>query len=91
MRIRWTSNAAADLTRIVERIRPDSPKAAQHVARTIYTSVAALNTFPYRGRIGLAENTRELVFAPWPYIAVYEVMPDQVQILRIRHASQDWP
>ena len=53
--------------------------------------MAALRTFPQRGRIGLAKDTRELVFAPWPYIAVYEIIEDQVQVLRIRHASQDWP
>jgi plasmid stabilization system protein ParE len=49
------------------------------------------NSAAYRGRVGLADNTRELVFPPWPYIAVYEIMEGQVQILRIRHASQDWP
>jgi len=30
--------------------------------------------FPSVRRIGLAENTRELVFSPWPYIAGYEVI-----------------
>lgn len=91
MRVRWTANAANDLTRIVERIREDNPSAAQRVAQTIYNGVAALRTFPKRGRIGLANDTRELVFAPWPYIAVYEIIEDQVQVLRIRHTSQDWP
>jgi toxin ParE1/3/4 len=69
----------------------DDPAAAQRVARTIYTAVAGLRNFPYRGRIGLAPGTRELTFTPWPYIAVYEVIDDHVQALRIRHASQDWP
>jgi plasmid stabilization system protein ParE len=61
------------------------------VAQTIYQGIAALRKFPNMGRIGLAENTRELVFSPWPYIAVYEVVDGQVQVLRIRHAAQDWP
>lgn len=91
MRVRWTLNAANDLTQIVERIREDNPSAAQHVAQTIYKGVAALRTFPKRGRIGLASDTRELVFAPWPYIAVYEIGDDQVHVLRIRHAAQNWP
>jgi addiction module RelE/StbE family toxin len=91
MRLRWTTDAANDLTHIVERIRLDNPPAAQRVAQAIYNDVAALRTSPYRGRAGLASNTRELVFAPWPYIAVYEIIEDQVQVLRIRHASQDWP
>jgi len=91
MRVRWTSDAANDLARIVERIREDNPTAAQRVARTIYRAVAELRKFPHLGRPGLVESTRELVFPPWPYIAVYEIIGDQVNVLRIRHASQDWP
>jgi toxin ParE1/3/4 len=91
MRIRWTPHAADDLTRIVERIQEDNPDAARRVARTVYNGVASLRTFPSRGRLGQIENTRELVFAPLPYIAVYEIIENQVQVLRIRHTSQDWP
>ncbi len=91
MRVRWTTTAAADLTHIVEYIRKDNPAAAHRVAKTIFQSIARLRKFPDAGRIGLAENTRELVFSPWPYIAVYEIIGDQVQVLRIRHAAQDWP
>jgi toxin ParE1/3/4 len=91
MRVRWTTNSAEDLTQIVQRIREDNPDAAQRVARTIYTGVAALRRSPNRGRKGLVENTRELIFAPWPYIAVYEIIEDQIHVLRIRHASQLWP
>jgi toxin ParE1/3/4 len=88
MRVRWTTNAASDLARIVERIRESNPAAAQRVAKRVYLSIAELRKFPRLGRIGLAENTRELVFSPWPYIAVYEVIEE---VLRIRHAAQDWP
>jgi toxin ParE1/3/4 len=91
MRIRWTSNAAEDLTRIVEHIRKDRPSAAQRVAKTIYEGVASLRNMPQRVRIGRAGNTCELVFARLPYIAVYEITPDQVQVLRIRHTSPDRP
>jgi plasmid stabilization system protein ParE len=49
MRVRWTTNAANDLSRVVERIREDNPSAAQHVAQTIYKGVAELRTFPNRG------------------------------------------
>jgi toxin ParE1/3/4 len=83
--------AADDLAAIVERIRKDNPAAALRVARRIYQGVATLRRSPHRGRIGLAQNTRELVFAPWPYIAVYEIEDDQVHVLRIRHAAQNWP
>jgi plasmid stabilization system protein ParE len=46
MRVRWTTNAADDLARIVERIREDNPAAAQRVARKIYTAIAELRKFP---------------------------------------------
>lgn len=91
MRVLWTEPASDDLTRIVEYIRRDNPSAAARVARTIYEGVAQLKQMPERGRPGFAENTRELVFSPWPYIAVYEVVADCVMILRIRHTAQKWP
>ena len=91
MRIRWTSTAAEDFARVIDRIRADNSAAAQRVARSIYEGIALLRKMPNRGRIGLAEDTRELIFPPWPYIVVYEIIEDQVQVLRIRHASQDWP
>jgi toxin ParE1/3/4 len=91
MRVRWTTAAADDLAHIVDYIRKDNPATARRVAQTIYRSIGRLRKFPNLGRIGLAENSRELVFSPWPYIAVYEIIGDQVQVLRIRHAAQDWP
>jgi len=91
MRVRWTARAADDLAHIVDYIRKDNPAVALRVARTIYQDIAELRAYPRMGRVGLAENTRELIFSPWPYIAVYEVIGDHVQVLRIRHTAQDWP
>ena len=91
MRVRWTTKAADDFAHIVEYVRKDNPSAALRVARTVHQGIADLRKFPNIGRVGLAENTRELIFSPWPYIAVYEIIDDQVQVLRIRHAAQDWP
>jgi len=91
MRVRWTTTAAGDLAHIVEYIRKDDPAAARRVAQAIVGGVAGLRTFPSRGRIGFVENTRELVCTPSPYIAVYQIIGDHVQVLRIRHGAQDWP
>lgn len=84
-------DAADDLESIVKRIREDNAEAARRVAETIFNSIATLSKTPYRGRIGRISDTRELVFSPWPYIAVYEITQNQVQVLRIRHAAQNWP
>jgi plasmid stabilization system protein ParE len=57
-KVRWPTNAADDLARIVKYIRKDNTEAARRVAQTIFDGVAELRTFPNRGRIGLG-RTRE--------------------------------
>jgi toxin ParE1/3/4 len=51
----------------------------------------SLTRFPYRGRVGQRSGTRELVVSPLPYVIVYEVGEDTVNISRVLHGAQDWP
>ena len=90
MRVRWTTDAADDLERICDYIAETSPISARRVAQAVVEGVASLATFPNRGRPGRVEGTREFVFAPLPFVAVYEVH-DEVQVLRILHGAQQWP
>nr|WP_223295542.1 type II toxin-antitoxin system RelE/ParE family toxin [Granulicella mallensis] len=57
----------------------------------MYKEVMQLAAMPNVGKIGELPGTRELLFHPWPHIAVYKVTSDAVRIIRIRHASQRWP
>jgi toxin ParE1/3/4 len=91
MRLRWTVPAAKDLYNITRHIRRDNPTAAREVAKTLYDGCASLENFPYRGRRGRIRGTRELVFAPLPYIVVYRIKEQTVDIARIYHGAQDWP
>jgi toxin ParE1/3/4 len=91
MQVRWTRPATQDLQHIARRIRHDNPAAALRVAKTLYDGCMGLEMFPNRGRLGRIAGTRELVFAPLPYITVYRVNNDVVEILRIYHGAQDWP
>ena len=90
MHVRWTTDAADDLERICDYVAETSPDAARRVAKTIVEGVASLRTFPNRGRPGRVEGTREFVFVPLPFVAVYEVH-DEVHVLRILHGAQQWP
>jgi len=78
MRVRWTTDAADDLERICDYIAKSRPESARRVAQSIVQSIEALKTFPNPGRRGRVEGTRELVFVPLPFVAVYEVH-DEVQ------------
>lgn len=91
MEVRWTRPAAQDLEEIARFIGQNNPDAALRVAKVIYDRCMGLELFPERGRTGRIADTRELVFAPLPYIAVYRVKDDAVEILRIYHTARNWP
>jgi len=92
MRIRWTEPAAHDLTSICDYIEEhDHPEAARRVALRICEDVDTLAQFPYQGRPGRQPGTRELVFARLPYLAIYRIRDDVIEITRILHGAQKWP
>jgi toxin ParE1/3/4 len=91
MRVRWTTPAAQDLYNIVRRIQQDNTEAAAKVAKTLLDGCGGLGNFPRRGRKGRIQGTRELVFPDLPYIAVYRIQDQNLEILRIYHGAQDWP
>jgi toxin ParE1/3/4 len=92
MEIRWSAPAVEDLERICAWIERDNPEAARRVAATIYNGISQLRSFPGLGRASSRLNGwRELVFPPLPYIAVYRVREDVIEIARIFHGAQHWP
>jgi plasmid stabilization system protein ParE len=72
-------------------IAMDNPQAAARVVRRIKTCVEKLASFPNAGRIGQVDGTRELVVPGLPYIVVYRLNAESVEILRVFHSATDWP
>ena len=91
MRIRWTPEAVNDLEQIGRHILRQNPSVARTVIRTITDGIEGLKKFPNLGRAGQVENTRELVVPSLPYIVVYRIKQENVEILRVYHGAQDWP
>jgi len=91
MRVRWTTPAANDLYNIVRHIQRDNPEAAADVAESLYVGCANLKKFPHLGRKGRMAGTRELVFSGLPYIVVYRIQDQIVEVMRIYRGAQDWP
>jgi addiction module RelE/StbE family toxin len=91
MRIRWTPAAAADLEHIDNYLKDLHPRYRQPTIRKLYETIRSLKGLPHRGRAGREEGTRELLFPPLPYIAVYRVKDTDIEVLRIYHAAQDRP
>jgi plasmid stabilization system protein ParE len=68
----------------------DNPAVARRVVQRIKLSVAKLGTFPEAGRIGQVPGTRELVITQLPYIVVYRLSAETVDILPVFHTATDW-
>lgn len=90
MRVRWTIPAADDLERIKNYLQQNYPQFAEPTVRTIYQRIRSLKTSPRLGRPGHHFGTRDLALAPLPYVVVYSLKADTVEILHIYHGSQDW-
>lgn len=93
MQIRWSPEAADDLESIVDYIRLDSLDEALRVGQEIYDRSSVLRSFPYSGRVGRVEGTRELPLTPLPFIVVYRVLEraEAVEIVNVIHGAQRWP
>jgi len=90
MRIRWTAPAADDPENIKNFLLKNHPRFAERTVRTICKRIRSLKASPYGGRPGHRAGTRELPLTPLPYVVVYWVKPDAVEILRVHHGAQDW-
>lgn len=91
LQLRWTEQAATDLENITDYLFQNAPSRAADLVTEIYDAPAGLLTFPYKGRKGKKEGTRELVLSPLPYIVVYRVTSEVVYVVRILHGAQKWP
>ena len=89
--IRWNEEAYADLEKLYDYIKKDSPQNAKHVAATLVQLTRSLETLSerYPKEELLAEldgNFRSVV--KWSYKIIYEVTDEVVIILKIFNTHQ---
>jgi toxin ParE1/3/4 len=89
MRLRWTPRAAADLESISRYLDEHHPHYRQTTLRRLYERIRSLKHSPYIGRPGRIEGTRELLFPRLPYIAVYCIHDETIEVWRIDHTSRN--
>jgi addiction module RelE/StbE family toxin len=91
MRLRWTESASADLENISAHLYGKTPLHAEYLTLTIYHAPEILLRLLAIGRPGRKQGTRELVLAPLPWILVYTIGADSIDIVRVLHGAQRWP
>ena len=91
MNVVWLREASILLDRHYQYVAVENPRAARHIFKRIIAATKKLGTFPHSGRSGQIPGTRELVVTSLPYIVVYRISGDTVEILRVFHAAMNWP
>ncbi|EJN22933.1 addiction module toxin, RelE/StbE family [Pseudomonas sp. GM78] len=89
MRVEWRPEARSDLLQILSYIGDRNLVAALELNQAIETATSTLPEHPYLYRCGRLPDTREIVVHP-NYLVVYRVA-DQIQILSVLHARQEYP
>ncbi|WP_271068984.1 type II toxin-antitoxin system RelE/ParE family toxin [Caulobacter sp. NIBR1757] len=87
----WSGAARRDVLGLAEFLSERSSTAAARILRAIYARTDRLAREPLLGRVGRMEGTRERVVPRTPYLIVYRIQGEQVEILRVLHGAQDWP
>ncbi len=91
MRVKWTRRALREQDEAFEWIVTENPKAAGEVIDRMRAATRLLADNPGMGRPGRIAGTRDLVITRTPYVVVYRIGPEQVDILAVFHHARDWP
>ena len=92
MLVRWTKPAADDLLNICDYTEERFGSVQAHrAAVAIYNVADSLQHMPRRGRVGRKRDTLEIVMPGLPFVVIYRVGKDAIEIVRILHCAQQWP
>jgi toxin ParE1/3/4 len=91
MKLRFTAQAARDLTAIADYIRERNPEAALRVRASILDSLQNLVIFPRVGRRQKIGGVHKLVTRQYRYLIYYTVdeSADEIIIITIQHPARD--
>jgi toxin ParE1/3/4 len=87
----WLRRAINDRDAQLEYIAQDNPLAAVSQGDRIDAQVDILLQHPQLGRPGRKQGTRELVISHTPFIMVYRIKGQRIELLRLLHGAQMWP
>lgn len=88
MKIVYAPRAFADLTAIESYIVGHHPAAARRVLAVIKSTIDDMHQFPRLGPSIDHEGRHRLPVGRFPYVIYYRITSDEIQILHIRHGSQ---
>lgn len=87
----WLPQAEANRFDQLDYIAQENPLAAADIDDEIERQLSLLASQPEMGRSGRVRGTRELVMPGTPFVVVYRLKENRIQILRFLHHAQSWP
>jgi toxin ParE1/3/4 len=87
-RQRYLARAHSDLIKIIEYGRGEQWPDPVAYVRALRARIVVLAAHRDSGRVGRVDGTREWVLAGTPYITVYRLKVDFIEVLRVLHGSQ---
>ena len=90
MNLIWLPAARRDLETIIRYIADRDVDAAQRLKSLIEAAAELLPEHPFMYRPGRIGGTREAVVHP-NYILIYRVTSDDVEVVNVVHARQEYP
>jgi len=97
VRVRFSTEACAELNKHVAYIRQRSPQGARRVRASVYAAAKRAALFPEAARLadeprdepGAVPGTREIILPDYPYIMPYRIEGGTLIILHVFHTAQD--
>jgi len=80
----------SDLSEAQDYIARDNPSAAEVLAKRVWEAGNNLGQNPEIGRQGHVQGTREWPVNQTPYLIVYRIKDNVVEILRVWHGRRNW-
>ena len=90
MNVRWTETASNQIENVFEHIASDNIDAAVRIVERILAATERAAQLPFSARAGKHSGTRELIVSGTPYIVIYRIREEGIQILRVVHGAQNW-
>ena len=88
--VRWTAHAKAQLRHIYDYIAQDSPHYAKRVSEELVQKTVGLDQLPRKGsKVPELNDDRIRELSLYSYRILYEIKPNQIDILAIIHKRQN--
>ena len=91
VKIVWLKTTVRNRFHQLDYIAAENPLAAVRIDAQIERQADLLLVHSLMGREGRVAGTRELVISDSPFLLVYRIKGQKIEILRLLHGAQRWP